>query len=274
MPRKQITKKCVFDKFYTNNNIAKELSLKIKSYVDDGYMFIEPSAGNCAFYDNFTNILGYDIEPTEYAIKRGVKKTDWLNVEMNFEYEKICVLGNPPFGERNNLSNKFIEKSISCDRVDVIAFILPEVYDKFNMQKVFPSNWDLLYEEKIPHNAFILNGEPYHVPCKFYIWKKNIITGKRAIKLKEFCDDFQFCNKIEHPDFFIFGASPGKIIMVDDVKPTNRGYYVKSKIDTNELIKKISSIDWKEYGKSCVNGGAFWMSKGEIVKGYENYYGK
>ena len=43
---------------------------------------------------------------------------------------KYIVIGNPPFGLRGNLALRFMNHSY--DFADVIAFILPRIYNKVN----------------------------------------------------------------------------------------------------------------------------------------------
>jgi len=78
----------------------------------------------------------------KYNNERGFNvriKQDFLTVKL--EYKKgRCIIGNPPFGERNALSVKFYNKSVEIG--DYISFILPISQWNNNMQMY---KFDLIY---------------------------------------------------------------------------------------------------------------------------------
>ena len=93
---------------------------------------------------------------------------------------------------------------------------------------------------------------------------------------KEFtsCKDFEILkSKEKHKaDFFVFGAAPYNILDVGEVDKNNRGYYLKSFVDKEELKSRIKAVDWKKHGKSSANGGVFWLTKSEVYEIYTNHY--
>jgi hypothetical protein len=107
------------DKYYTDPTIVDfcltelaKLNLPITEY-------LEPSAGAGAFSLKLPEgSLAFDIEPEHESIV----KQDFLSLELPYK-EGRCVVGNPPFGERNALVKKFYAKSLMLG--DYIAFILP-----------------------------------------------------------------------------------------------------------------------------------------------------
>ncbi len=119
---------------------------------------------------------------------------------------------------------------------------------------------------KLEDEAFTIDGAPYHVPCSFFIFDKsdgeNLMFDKT---LYQTCNDFEWCSK-EDADLFIMGAGC-KIKTYKEVKPNNRGYYLKAKnISLEELKERLSNTDWK--GHSSANGGVSWLTKPEIIKSY------
>jgi hypothetical protein len=148
---------------------------------------------------------------------------------------------------------------------------LPNVYKKHTLQSIIPEDWRIKEIVDLGEDAFEINGDTYHVPCSFFVFDKS--TGKdlrfNPEEYKE-SKDFVWGDK-NNFDIFIFGAAPKKII-IEKPNKNNRGYYIKSKIKINELIKKIKSIDWK--GNSSVNGGVAWFTKTEIIKHYNDQYGR
>lgn len=264
LPKNKIIKKDDLDRFYTNPKIAKECINICVSIVGNNRLFVEPSAGSGSFYLQLPeNKIGIDISPA----CDGVIEHDWLTFDTP---ENCVIIGNPPFGSRNTLTNKFIEHSIK--KCSVVAFILPSVYRKESMQKVFPKEWHLIHDHLLQDNSFILDNEEYHVPCVFQIWEKNstLPNLRESIKLKKTTNDFLFTTK-ENANYFIFGAAPQKVVDKEVVNSNNRGYWINC---DSEVKTKISQINWKQYGLSSVNGGVSWFSKQQIIDIYQKeYYG-
>jgi hypothetical protein len=264
LPKQKIIKKSNLDKFYTKSEIAKSCLEELYEFTNKDDLFIEPSAGSGSFFNqiNSENKIGLDIEPDNDQILR----QDWFS----YEPERDCVIvGNPPFGSRNSLTNGFIKHGLKFAKI--IAFILPAVYRKETMQKIFPDNWKLAKDIDVPKNAFILENEEYHVPCVFQIWIKDYHTNLReSVKPIYQTTDFEFVDK-SLADWFMFGAAPNKIIIPSDVKSSNRGYYFNSSL---EIKQKLENIKWTDYALSSVNGGAAWFTKKQIINIYGETYGK
>ena len=185
----------------------------------------------------------------------------------------LVFIGNPPFGIRNKTTDAFINRCIKL-KAETITFILPSVYDKFARQKVFPQDYSLVSNLELPKNSFLFEGLDYNIPSVFQIWKKT--KECKNLRKKEFtsCKDFEILkSKEKHKaDFFVFGAAPYNTLDVDEVDKNNRGYYLKSFVDKEELKSRIKTVDWKKYGKSSANGGVFWLTKSEVYEVYTNHY--
>lgn len=267
MPKNKIIRKSINDKFYTKKEVSSKCIEFINSFVKCN-IFIEPSAGDGSFSNSLPNCVAFDIDPENSSI---IKK-DFFDVNVDSYGDNICIVGNPPFGERNKLTKAFIEKCTSSNNVSWICFILPEVFKKFTNQKVFPKNWSLIFQNDLPKNSFILGGRTsYHVPCVFQIWEKDSIhVDLREQKFGKECKDFKILKPSEKSDadIFIFGSAPKNIINPCNVKQNNRGYFLKSFIDKDNLICKIKGTDWEEKGLSSVSGGVFWVSSNELIKIY------
>jgi hypothetical protein len=247
--------KIELDKFYTKESIAKEcISLLDLTEYDH---IIEPSAGSGAFSKNIPNCIAYDISPEESTII----EQDWFSYENKLD-GKILVIGNPPFGKRNHLSKSFIKHALPF--AQTIAFILPDVYQKHTLQSIFPKDWRLKKIHTIPNNAFEINDKSYHVPCSFFIFDKSKGNSLMFdINNYKTCDDFDIV--LKNGDIFIMGAGL-KVKMPTEVTPTNRGYWLKSKIKLEVLIENINNISFK--GFSSANGGVSWLTKQEFIKAY------
>lgn len=260
-------KKCELDKFYTKESIAVELL----NYLNfDKYdLVIEPSAGSGSFSNNTPKekTIALDLLPEHESII----KQDWFEYDIKKEYKNVIVVGNPPFGNRNDLSKLFIKHAASFDNVKTIAFVLPNVFNKHTNQKVLSKEWRLAKIIKLPKDSFLLEGVEYNVPCSFFIWTKEKGINDFSFDLEKYSShpDFDITDK-DNADFFILGASPKKIKNINEVEPTNRGYYIKSNIDLEILKINFKTIPWDRLGNSSANGGVSWYSKPELIKVYED----
>ena len=139
---KQLTglKRNIIDKYYTREDVVEECFDLITKHVsiEEGDVCIEPSAGNGSFIkyikSNFDNYKFYDIEPEHSEIE----ELDYLSFTQESiadKYNKIHVIGNPPFGRQSSLAIKFIKKS--CEFCDSISFILPRSFKKNSLKKTY-----------------------------------------------------------------------------------------------------------------------------------------
>lgn len=114
--------KIINDKYYTpielaNYCIDKCIEVIGLENIKDA---IEPSCGNGSFFHHsvLKPSLGIDIKPEMSNAVIG----DFLTYPLQYKVGRL-IIGNPPFGNRLSLAQKFYKKSISVG--DYIAFILP-----------------------------------------------------------------------------------------------------------------------------------------------------
>ena len=260
-------KKCDLDKFYTKEEVVRDLLKYINFNKYD--LVIEPSAGNGSFSNNIlsNNLVSLDIAPE----KENILKMNWFDYKISIEYNSVLVIGNPPFGTRNDLSKLFIEHALSFNNVRTIAFVLPNVFKKHTNQKIIPKEFRLAKIIDLPKNSFLLENKEYNVPCSFFIWTKEKGINDFSFDIEKYKShpDFSFVKK-EEADFFILGASPKTIKKIEEVTSTNRGYYIKCNINKEYVMDNFRSINWSEQGNSSANGGVSWYSMPELIKTYED----
>lgn len=266
-------KREIIDKFYTSINIANKCINFIKENIDiqENDICIEPSAGNGSFINPIKTLFKiykfYDLKPENNEIL----EQDYLNFDYNMiiqsSYNKIHIIGNPPFGRQSSLAIKFIKKS--CEYCDSISFILPKSFKKDSLKKHFPLNFHLIYEYDLPANSFIIDEKEYDVPCVFQIWlKKNI---NREVQQKLQPHKYKFVKINENPDisFRRVGVYAGRIDTNIEDKSIQSHYFIKfdSNIFTEELLKKLNIIEY-----SCKNNtaGPKSISKQELMKEFNN----
>lgn len=245
------------DKFYTNqgivNHILKTLNL------DEYETIIEPSAGDGSFSSKIEKCIAYDISPES----QNIIKADFLELELDTNPSTTLILGNPPFGKQSSLALKFIKKS--CLHADTVAFILPKSFKKKSYKDRIPLTHTCIFEEDLPNNAFLVNGEEYAVPTVFQIWKK--LELPRIKEPKKTTEDFIFCKKSENPDIAIrrVGWYAGKVFESID-QTVSSFYFIKCKKSKKEIITLLSSISWDNIKNNTV--GIKSISKGEIIEKY------
>jgi len=162
----------------------------------------------------------------------------------------------------NQINNPKIGYDVSPNATGIIDS------DWFNIK--CQEDWSLVEVLKLPNDCFELEGEDYHVPCVFQVW----IKDWEGIDLREskipttILDDFSFTQKGQG-DYFMFGASPSKIINPSEVTPTNRGYWIKC---SSDVRKKLTEVPWVNYSLSSVSGGVSWFTRKQIINIYGEYY--
>lgn len=247
------------DKFYTPIQIAKKCIQEIDlSFYDT---IVEPSAGNGSFSKQIKNCIAFDIYPEDLTIT----KVDFLTIE-KINGQHILFIGNPPFGKRSVLAKKFIQKAIELN-AETIAFILPNTFNKYLMQQVFPKDWKLVKILKLDCDFDTENGK-YFVPSSFFVWtKKESEINLRKQKPKQ-VEDFKFLKRGDKTADFTISGINGKIIETKDVKNTKGVHYVKVLNNKNieEIKQKIRNTSFDFY--SSVNGKVSWISQKDIEEKY------
>ena len=257
------------DKYYTNIDVVDLFCNRIKTELvinKDNDIILEPSAGNGAFIDRIkilcNNYKFYDILPDNNQII----KQDFLNLEYNqfSKYNKIHIIGNPPFGRQSTFAIKFIKKS--CKFCNTISFILPKSFKKDSLKKHFPLNFHLIHEQDLPENSFNVNGDIHNVPCIFQIWMKK--SEKRSKPEKPNPVNFKFVKKTDSPhiSFRRVGVYAGKIDKSFEDKSTQSHYFIKFDIPFNdEIFQELQKINF-----DCRNNtvGPKSISKPELIKKY------
>jgi len=228
------------DKYYTDVKIAKYCIEKTFEIIgkENITSILEPSAGNGSF-SLLMECDAYDILPEHESIK----KQDYLKLELNYEKGRL-IIGNPPFGSKMNLAQKFYKKSIYLG--DFISFILPISQYKSN-ESLF--EFDLVYSEDLG----ILDFSDRNLHCAFNIYKRpeSGLNKKRSVKLNDI-----LIMRQDSKDYDIFefdirmcywgNGSAGKILR-DDKKYSGE-YKIKILNDAlkNDIINILNTVNWRK----------------------------
>jgi predicted RNA methylase len=256
------------DKYYTSISAVNKCIELFNSVIDisENDLCIEPSAGNGSFIKNikqlFNNYKFYDLEPESDEIV----KLDYLNFDyknsLKTNYNKIHVVGNPPFGRQSSLAIKFIKKS--AEFCDSIAFILPKSFKKDSLKKHFPKQFHLDLEYNLPDNSFLVNNKSYNVPCVFQIWIKKDYFREIPKKLTPV--KFKFVKKSDNPDisFRRVGVYAGKIEKTINNQSVQSHYFIKfNDVITDIIYQKLSTIVFVNKDNTA---GPRSISKQELIK--------
>jgi len=251
-------KRNTIDKYYTKDTIVDSCLNSIKNYIninsDD--LIIEPSAGNGSFITGIkslsNNFIFYDLEPEN----KEIIKQDYLLFdyeELTNKFNKIHIIGNPPFGRQSSLAIKFIKKS--CEFCDSISFILPKSFKKDSLKKKFSLNFHLVFENDLPDKSFLVDGIEHDVPCVFQIWQKK--DTKRLVNKKLEPINFKFVEKPENLDtveeskkpdisFRRVGVNAGTIDVNINEKSIQSHYFIKftNNKSVNENIERLFNITY------------------------------
>lgn len=264
-------KRNIIDKYYTKQSVVKycidlfKKNIKINKKKD---LIIEPSAGNGSFIPFIkkltTSTIFYDLKPDH----KGIIKQNYLKLNPKLflnKYNKIHIIGNPPFGRQSSTAIKFIKKS--CEFCDTISFILPKSFKKASLKSKIPLNFHLVVQKDLPKNSFTVNSHDYDVPCIFQIWIKKSFKRKKPIRHRQ-SQLFTFVKKHERPDVAIrrIGSNAGKVYEDYEQKNTNSHYFIKihNGVDKNKIIK----YNYKSFNNTV---GPLSISKQELIIFYDRY---
>ena len=259
------------DKFYTNVNIAYDL---IKEYIKDKdyskYLFIEPSAGNGSLMEVMDKLnlkyKAFDLYPEH----KNIIKQDFLNFNIS-DYTKrksnIITFMNPPFGFACNLAIKFFNKASEFSQE--IWLIAPKTFKKNSVKQKLNKYFKMIYCIDLPKNSFILNNEPYDVPCCLSIWIKT--KEVQNYNVKKTSDLFSFTTK-ELGNIAVrrVGGRTGQVLEGLDYS-TSTTYFIKIDKDYDNVLKAFKNIDLTIINDTV---GVRSISKSELIELVENEYYK
>ena len=255
------------DKYYTKDNVVELCLNLVTKYIlinsDD--LIIEPSAGNGSFMVGIKSLTNYfkfyDLEPeNDEIIKQDYLLYDYSDIKESFN--KIHIIGNPPFGRQSSFAIKFIKKS--CEFCDSLSFILPKSFKKDSLKKTFPLHFHLIFEIDLPDKSFLVDGVEHDVPCVFQIWEKKTIH--RAVTEKLEPVHFCFVDKTENPDisFRRVGVNAGVIDTDIDEKSVQSHYFIKF-TNGKSIADNLNQLSTITYNFNNTVGPKS-ISKQELIK--------
>ena len=266
------------DQFFTNWETAQYCTNQMIDIItelgDDlsQYTFIEPSAGDGAFYNILSPMcamlgakgyVGLDIEPRDPDVLR----RDFLLWNPTTD-KNICV-GNPPFGLRGHLALKFINHAAQFS--DYVCFILPQLFDSNGKGscKSRVKGMNLIHSEVIDSGFHYPDGKDVSVNVVFQIWSKYHKKEEEQVDLTNIIKLYSLSdggtpgstrNKqhLYSCDFYLpstcFGAD--SMIVYDNFEnlPHRRGYGILVQSCAGEIESIMRETNWSEVAFASTNG--------------------
>jgi hypothetical protein len=268
LPHYAINKQLPADSYFTSSDTASKCVDIVMQNIDtDGYTFLEPSAGEGAFYDLLP-------EGRRVGIELHSRKPEFIQQDFLTWYppeddaKKYIVVGNPPFGVRGAYALAFVNRALLF--ADYVAFILPMSFHSngkgSNMKRV--QNGHLVYSKVLEKEKFFSPdvAKEIKVNTLFQIWKKG--PGESIfpdLDASEYVDIYTVCSspdrlcgmdKIGTYDFYVsssyFGNTLHTVYDFEDVK-YGSGYGIIIKKNKEELLSKIRDVEWDKYASMATN---------------------
>ena len=236
------------DQYYTSYEDMEYCVNKAWDIIKDlGYEvseFLEPSAGEGVFSNYLAtsglDVIAIDIEPKG----EDIIKADFLTYDLEYK-EGRFIIGNPPFGTRLNLAQKFYKRAIELG--DYIAFILP-ISQLNNTQSMY--EFDLVHSEDLGKLLFS-NKKKVHCCLNVYVRPKNGLNKKIQNKLKDITiirEDKKDYEKIEYDIRMCYwgDGTAGKILTEEEHYSGEYKIIIHNKELRDEIINLFNTIDWSK----------------------------
>lgn len=241
------------NKFYTPVDLA--IHCWDKTYevlgADNISESIEPSVGGGAFlhHPDYAPSLAFDIQPDcQSTSMTEVLTQDFLTLDLPYRKGRLFI-GNPPFGDRNNLSRAFFNKAVTMG--DYIAFILP-ISQLDNTNSLY--KFDLVYSEDLGVQNY--SGTDLH--CCFNIYRRpesGKVNPKPSLKLKDISifrhDTKGYAERTADLRMCYWGNSTaGKLLSDGESYSAEYKIVVNNSALKERVIDVLSTYDWESHLKS------------------------
>ena len=242
------TNKLNLDQYYTSEEDMNYCVNKTLDVLQEkGYSiseFLEPSAGQGVFSNYLAttglNVIAIDIDPKQ----DNIIKADFLTYDIEYKKDRL-IIGNPPFGSKLNLAQKFFKKSVQIG--DYISFILP--ISQLNNTNSTMYEFDLIYSEDLGELIFSGNRK-VHCCLNVYVRPKNGLNKKKVARLKDVeivridskrYKDFEFDIRMCY-----WGNAAGKILKDGERYSGEYKIKIHNEALKDRIITVLTNVDWKK----------------------------
>ena len=252
------------DQFFTRPEIAEacHTDLVHRMVADhapvDAYTFVEPGAGEGAFYDLLPDgrRIGLDVLP----LREEFDLADFLSWEPSGG-DRYAVVGNPPFGYRAWLALAFVNHAATF--ADYVGMILPMAFqsDGKGSPKHRVKGLRLIHSETLPPDCFVTgDGKTAKINALWQVWQRGVNNQRAAETCDEWVDLFtvdtrkeRLCGheRMHEADWFLqrtfYGDStPNLVRDFADVRYVC-GYGIVMHKAKRKLCDALNATDWRRY---------------------------
>jgi len=191
--------------FFTNRRAAAKLVQMTQQWLAKqgvrNPMFVEPSAGDAAFFDALPagRRVGVEVDPA-LVRKHGFVLTDlnrggFLSLTARdlglhqVPKSQIVVIGNPPYsqprdaGRSKNIALDFVNHAAELG--DTVVMILGNTFRRPTTQSKVARHMHLVLDRDVPSNLYTLDGKPHKVHTVFQIWQAKYDRQGRGVPRRE-----------------------------------------------------------------------------------------
>lgn len=257
-------KKVGLDEFYTRSKIAEKCHANfIDVLVNDhanmsSYKFVDPSAGDGAFYDLLPgdSRIGIDIATS----RPDIEQADFLSWQPKANGRRYVVIGNPPFGYRAWLALAFVNHAATF--ADYIGMILPMAFqsDGKGSPKHRVVGAELIQQKILPKDSFIYpDGSPASVNALWQVWRRGVNNRRPDETCDTWIDLFtvdmrkeRLCgqDRMAEATWFLqrtFYGAPPKLVCDFMKVQYVCGYGIVIHKDKRKITNYLNNVDWKKY---------------------------
>ena len=258
------------DQFFTKPEIAEQCYLSLlRCMEEDGaleanYKFIEPSAGECAFFRLLpqNRRIGIDLVPQN----KEIVPLDFLEWEPAKNGRRYVVVGNPPFGYRAWLALAFINHAALF--ADYVGLILPMSFQSYGKgsPRFRVEGLRLMEMSYLPQDSFMDDrGNPVKINALWQVWQRGVNNTEKPKSCKKWLELFtvdmrkeRLCGqkRIREADYFLqrtfFKEQPAPVKDFRKVKYVC-GYGLIIKKEKQKVMSLLNNTDWKRYSNLAVH---------------------
>ena len=251
------------DQIFTRPEIAAECYRDLAArMVDDfapidEYTFVEPGAGNGAFYDLLPpeRRIGIDIA----TLREEFELADFLSWSPPCR-GRYAAIGNPPFGYRAWLALAFVNHAATF--ANYVGMILPMAFqsDGKGSPKRRVEGLRLLHSETLPVDSFVdLAGRSVKINALWQVWQRGVNNVRPAKTCDQWLDLFtvdqrkeRLCgqDRMSEADWFLqrtfFDTPPSLVRNFADVRYVC-GYGIVMHKRKRDLAYALNDTDWRKY---------------------------
>lgn len=257
--------KTTFNANITATSVPGETEVRaiLAEMVADGYIFVEPSAGDGAFLAALeyfgvptSSIVAGDIAPADNPLcHTKIEQCDYLAIDTKsgrgkFDEileaktptvmkDKTIVVGNPPFGEQGTLCYAFLKRSFMI--ADTVAFILPPSFSKESvLRKVGRKLVDTI---PVENDGYRISGGTKQIPSMFVIYDGREEYTPRTSRLDDLPFIFLAKSKSDLADFTIrrVGGNAGTASEDVDVS-VESNYFCRMRDDASVTLDEVINV--------------------------------